>query len=251
MDYSQFSELFSACLQANHMDHLLNDALINYFHQLTVRMLQVNRVMNLTRITEPQEIILRHYIDSLTLSPHIPAGASVLDVGCGAGFPSLPLAIARPDLKITALDSTDKKVRYINETAAFLGIPHTRLHAVTARAEDAAAATSPMRESYDVVTSRAVARLQLLAELSIPFLRVGGLFIAMKGGRATEELSEATCAYHTLGAPKAELFPCTIASPPGSSETAPEEHVLVIAKKVRKTAEIHPRKYAQMLKKPL
>ena len=253
MDYSSFELLMTSCLRANALEHLCDSDVVNKFHQLTEHMLSVNQSMNLTRITEPRELILRHYIDSLTLLPYIPEGARLIDVGCGAGFPSLPLAIARPDLHITALDSTDKKVRYVNGAAELLGISD-RLQAITARAEDAAAPNAKLREHFDVVTGRAVARLNVLAEITLPFLRVGGQFIAMKGGRAAEELDEAKPAYTKLGAGAPRLLPCTILSPDGSSdnsEAAPEAHALIIAEKVRKTPEIYPRKYAQILKKPL
>jgi 16S rRNA (guanine527-N7)-methyltransferase len=163
------------------------------------------------------------------------------------------LAIARPDLQITSLDSTDKKVQYVNQTAALLGISD-RLHAITARAEDAAAPGMPLRESFDIVTGRAVAGLPLLAELCVPFLKVDGIFIAMKGGKAAEEMNEAANAYRTLGMTAAVLLPCRIHAPEADNDApqeSPEEHALVIARKAKKTPEIYPRKYARMLKKPL
>ena len=251
MHPSDFRSILLAAFSANGMEEFAKDDIINKLENLTEHMLAVNAVMNLTRITEPTELVLRHYVDSLTVSPYIPKGATVLDVGCGAGFPSLPLAIARPDLHITALDSTDKKVRYVNETAALLGISD-RLQAVTARAEEAAAPKAPMREHFDVVTGRAVARLNILAEITLPFVRLGGRMIAMKGGQAQDELTEAVTGYRLLGASTPERIPCPILSPDGArAGDAPDEHSLIVAEKVRKTPEIYPRKYAQILKKPL
>ena len=248
MDNCQFRALLSEALQINGMAAHIIDDIINKFRHLTERMLQVNSVMNITRITEQSDIILRHYIDSLTLLPYLPEGATVLDVGCGGGFPCLPIAIVRPDLQITAMDSTEKKVRYVNETASMLGL--TNLQAITARAEEAAAPGSPLREHFDVVASRAVARLQILDELCLPFVKVGGSFVAMKGGRAAEELAEAKKGCALLGASEPILLPCSVI-PPEGVEATPEEHALIIARKERKSLEIYPRKYAQILKKPL
>ena len=252
ISFEQFSPLLRAALHANGMESLANEQIIGKFWKLTERMLQVNAVMNLTTITEPRELILRHYIDSLTLLPHIPNGAHVLDVGCGAGFPCLPLCIARPDLHVTALDSTAKKITYVAGTAELLALDN--LQAISGRAEELAAPEQPLREHFDIVVSRAVARLNVLGELCLPFLRVDGTLLAMKGSKAKEEMEEFAKGVALLGGDPMQLIDCTITPPPSEDvpDTAtPEPHALVIVKKVRKTKEIYPRKYAQILKKPL
>ena len=154
-------------------------------------MLEVNKTMNLTAIKEEKAVVVRHFLDSLTIEPFLPKNAKMLDVGCGAGFPSLPVGIFREDLAITALDSTEKRIRYVQSTAATLALPH--FSAIAARAE-ALAHDPQYREAFDVVTARAVAALPVLAELCLPFTRVGGSFIAMKAARGEEELSAAKAA---------------------------------------------------------
>ena len=157
-------------------------------YKLTNRMLEVNQVMNLTAITDEKSIILRHYVDSLAISCYLPRGASVLDVGCGAGFPTLPLAIFRPDLRIMALDSTAKRIHYVAETAELLSLANVT--AISGRAEEYAQ-KAEYRECFDVVTARAVAALPMLSELCLAFVRVGGLMIAMKAQQAEEEVAAA------------------------------------------------------------
>lgn len=196
-----------------------------------------NEVMNLTAITEPDRVARLHLLDSLTVAAAVDLhGKKLIDVGCGAGFPGVPLAIACPDAEITLLDSLGKRVKWLEETLPTLG-----LHAecVTARAEEAVA---NRRECYDVATSRAVARLNILLELTAPYVKVGGKVVAMKGALATEELSECQNAMKKLGLRLAEIreFPM--------EDTC---HNLLVFEKVSHTPPAYPRRYAKIKANPL
>lgn len=216
------------------------------FFCLTERLLAANAVMNLTAITDPREMILKHYFDSLCLVPYLQkVGASLADVGCGAGFPTLPLAIVRPDLAITAIDSTDKRIVFVRETAAALGLANVT--AVTARAEDAGA--GELRGKFDYVTARAVARLNMLCEFCIPLLRVGGEFLPMKGKSGAEELHEAENAIAALRAETCFSVEYTIGDPAFDADR--QERFIACIRKVDETEKIYPRNFSQIKKKPL
>lgn len=218
------------------------------FFLLTERLLAVNAVMNLTAITDPREIILKHYFDSLRLAQHLhKTGASLADVGCGAGFPTLPLAIVRPDLAITAIDSTDKRIVFVRETAAALGL--TNVTAVTARAEDAGAVGGELRGKFDYVTARAVAGLNMLCEFCIPLLRMGGEFLPMKGKSGEEELHEAENAIAALRAEAVESVQYSISDPAFDEDR--QERFIVRIRKIGETEKIYPRNFSQIKKKPL
>ena len=213
-------------------------------YALTERMLRVNEHMNLTAIKDEDLIICRHYADSVTLAEYIPEGAKVIDVGCGAGFPTLPLAIFRPDLKITALDGTAKRINYVSETARELSLSGVR--AIAARAEELA--HDPLeRESYDVVTARAVAALPVLSELCLPFCRVGGRMVAMKAALADEEIAASENAIRLCGGSISAVKSFELLSPIEPSA----ERKLIIIDKVKKTAPLYPRHYSKISKKPL
>lgn len=222
------------------------EALADRFFRLTERLLAANAVMNLTAITDPREIILKHYFDSLRLAQHLhKVGASLADVGCGAGFPTLPLAIVRPDLAITAIDSTDKRIVFVRETAAALGLANVT--AVTARAEDAGA--GELRGKFDYVTARAVAGLNMLCEFCIPLLRVGGEFLPMKGKSGAEELHDAENAVSTLRAETFFSAEYTIGDPAFDADR--QERFIACIRKVDETEKIYPRNFSQIKKKPL
>jgi len=235
-------ELKSAFLK-NGLERFSGGEILNKFNALADRLIEVNSVMNLTAITDPRGVAVRHIADSLTVCAHIPEGARVIDVGCGAGFPSLPLAVARPDVTVLALDSTAKRISFVSETARLIGL--SNVTAVAARAEDAAR-DSAMREAFDVAVSRAVARLNVLGELCLPFVRVGGAFAAMKGDGAETELDEAKRGLKILGGDIETLDSFELLG-----EDEPQSRAIVVVKKTAKTDEKYPRDYARIKKKPL
>ena len=199
-----------------------------------------NKYMNLTAIDGEEDSARLHFLDSaalLTIADF--RDKRVIDVGSGAGFPGLVLKIAAPDIRLTLLDSLDKRVRFLRALCDSLGFAEVAcLHA---RAEEA---PPELRESFDIACSRAVARLNLLAELCLPFVRVGGLFLAMKGPGAEEEVREAEKAIRLLGG---ELERVAIYPIPGTDT----RHSAVVIRKVRETPKKYPRRWAQMKKQPL
>ncbi len=242
MRFEDFSPLLEAILEQNKLSHLLAEGVTARFHALTERMLEVNKSMNLTAITDEAAVALLHYADSLTVARFLPEGARLCDVGCGAGFPCLPLAIVRPDLSILALDSTEKRIRYVSETARLLGCE--QLEATAARAEEAG--KGALRESFDVVTARAVASLPMLAELCLPLVRPGGVFLAMKAKKGEEETEQASTAIKRLGGEIVALHDVTLRH--GERE---ETRVIVEVAKRKHTPAEFPRAWAKILKKPL
>ena len=200
-------------------------------------MVKQNEVMNLTGITEDEAVAKMHLLDSLTvLSTADLAGKSLIDVGCGAGFPGVPLAIACPTAKITLLDSLGKRMKWLEEVLPTLGVS---AECITARAEEAVATR---REGYDFATSRAVARLNILLELTAPYVKVGGAVLAMKGAAAQEELAECGNAIKKLGLKLEEVREFPI------DGTA---HAVIVLRKIAPTPPKYPRRFAQIKKSPL
>lgn len=228
----------------NGMGSYLNAEKSEKFYRLTERMLTENEKYNLTAITEPSKIILNHYADCATLAARLKKGATLVDVGCGAGFPTLPLALVRDDLRILAMDSTAKRVNYVKETAQMLEL--TNVTCAVMRAEDAGK-DAAMRESFDYATARAVAEMRVLCELCLPLVRVGGEMVAMKGKNAEFELSGAKKAIAILGGGDIKCEDVVLKN--GHDE--PLCHPLIYVKKKQKTPISYPRAFAQISKKPL
>ncbi len=219
----------------------LSDEKLALFENYAGKLVEKNKVMNLTAITDPDGIAVKHFADSLSVFSIINPdnGAKVIDVGTGAGFPSVPMLIARPDLKLTMLDSTAKKLAFIAESLEDMGIDATTLHS---RAEEAGQSKS-YRESFDFCVSRAVASLNVLAEYCLPFVKVGGTFVAMKGAKAQEEIDSAKAAIKLLGGEITEVKSFSLADD--------GERNLVFIKKISQTPTKYPRVSAQISKKPL
>ena len=243
MDFLEFNGFFNTVMCDNGLSHLIDESKSRKLYILMEHMLEVNKSMNLTAIREEKAVIARHFVDSLTVEPFLPQNATILDVGCGAGFPSLPLGVFRPDLRIVALDSTEKRIRYVQDTAKLLELEH--LTALAARAEELAHNTAH-REGYDIVTARAVAALPVLSELCLPFVRQGGRFIAMKSKRGDEELAAAAGAITKLGGRVTRSISLTLRA----GEEADERQLIEI-KKVSATPQSLPRPYAKIAKRPL
>ncbi|MBQ4071854.1 MAG: 16S rRNA (guanine(527)-N(7))-methyltransferase RsmG [Clostridia bacterium] len=214
------------------------------FYRLTVRMLEENEKYNLTAIKEPEQIILNHYADCVMMAKKLTRGASVIDIGCGAGFPTLPLAIVRDDLRILAVDSTAKRINYVKESAELLGLSNVSVRVM--RAEEGGR-DGELRERFDYATARAVAQMRILCELCLPFVRVGGELVAMKGKSAEYELKDARRAIATLGGGEVKIESVVLTD--GASEEL--THPLISVKKKQKTPSAYPRAFAQISKKPL
>lgn len=204
-------------------------------------LLEQNQVMNLTAITQPEQVARLHMLDCAAVAGLVPmAGKRVLDVGTGAGFPGMVLKLVVPDCDMTLLDSLDKRVRWLETLAPALG---AEVRCVHGRAEELGQ-NPAWREQYDVVTSRAVADLGMLAELCLPFLKVGGVFVAMKSVDSGDEVNAAARAVSILGG---RLLPGLDYTIPGTDVV----HRLVRVEKVRPTPAKYPRRFAKIKSKPL
>ena len=239
----QFFKIFDKVFAENGLSYYATEQNKQIYAALCNHILEVNKIHNLTAIRDVPGVITKHFADSLTIAPYIPNGATVIDVGTGGGFPTLPLAIARPDLSITAIDSTAKKIAHVQNTAEKFGL--TGVTAIAGRAE--ALAQTPMRESFDVATARAVSELRILCEITLPFVKVGGSLIAMKGASGPKELQDAEKAIRTLGGTLYSQHHLALIDENGRQE----ERYLFIIQKTAHTPNNFPRQYAQILKKPL
>ncbi len=216
------------------VDETMKSQFINYKNLIQ----EVNKVLNLTGIDDDEGIYHKHFYDSLLISPMMENDKSVVDVGSGAGFPGIVLAIARPDLKVTCVEPTTKRTQFLSRVVSECGLKNVII--LNARAEDI---IDTLRETFDYATARAVAYLDILSELCIPFVRIGGHFIAMKGQKGTEEYESSLKAVHKLGGELIETHKFV-------DEVMGERYNLVI-KKVRSTPKQYPRAYAKIKKTPL
>lgn len=202
-----------------------------------------NEKINLTAITDDMEIVKKHFIDSISIlkSKVLKDGMSLIDVGTGAGFPGIPIKIIMPEVRVTLLDSLNKRIIYLNEVISELGL--SKIETIHGRAEELSR-TEKHREKYDIATARAVANLSVLSEYCLPYVKVGGAFIAMKGPSIDEEFNTGKNAIVTLGGKFVEIIKTEI---PGDEFN----HNIVIVEKCTNTNGKYPRKYAQIEKKPI
>ncbi len=211
------------------------------FEKYAKTLVEWNEKVNLTAITQPEEIVVKHFYDSILLldAIEVKENSSLIDVGTGAGFPSIPCKILREDLKITLLDSLNKRISFLKALCDELEIESKFRHA---RAEDAGR-DKVYREKYDIATARAVANLTLLAEYCLPFVKVGGIFIALKGSEITEELESAKKSIKKLGGQVLEVKSYDL--PDGSKRN------IVLVKKISQISPQYPRNSAQIKKTPI
>ncbi len=227
--------------EAEKIGIILDDTSLTRLDKYAEMIVETNKTLNLTAITEPDEILYKHFIDSLSLLTVIDLkeGAKVIDVGTGAGFPGVVLLIARPDIKITLMDGTNKRLNFIRSVLDEIGLDAEILHS---RAE-LAGKDKAYREKFDLVTARAVANMNTLSEYCMPFVKVGGIFAPMKAAKADEELDSAEGAIKLLGGKVDKVCHLDIANC--------GERCIIITKKISQTPPKYPRASAQISKKPL
>lgn len=236
-------ELFVQELKANNVD--ISPAKLQLFQEYFSELIQANKKVNLTRITDQDEVYLKHFYDSLTpllVFPDLLQGVkSLCDVGAGAGFPSLPLKIMQPRLEVTIVDSLGKRLKFLQDLLTKLQL--TQVHLLHARAEDAGQNAST-RENFDLVTARAVAKMPVLSEYCLPLVKVGGYLIALKGPKAEEELKAAQKAIQLLGGKITRVKEITLAQ-------SDEQRTLIVIQKIKKTPKKYPRQAGTPHRKPI
>lgn len=239
MELKEFEEIFSTYLKE--LEIYMQQKEIEQFYNYMKLLLEWNEKINLTAITDPKEVIIKHFIDSLTISKHIPQGASLVDMGTGAGFPGIPLKIHRKDVKITLVDSLNKRIKFLDEVIEKLNLEG--IETIHARAEEFGK-NPKYREKFDIATSRAVANLATLSEYLIPLVKGKGKCICMKGPDIEEEIQNGKKAIKILGGNISKI----------DSFELPNTDIrrtVLIVDKVEKTPLRYPRKPGMPAKEPI
>ncbi len=242
LDFTSYPEYLADLFKNNVLSEYADVDICTKLTSFCKYLLEQNQLFNLTAIKTPEGAALLHFADSLTLSKFVPESSKVLDIGSGAGFPAIPLAIARPDLTITALDSTQKRIDFINRCAEMLGLGN--LKAVCNRAEDVTG--NDFKEKYDIVTARAVASYPILLELAIPAVKVGGQFVAMKSKDVSRETLGINKVTKLLGIGEPVFHNVKL-----TNDEEEFERTIVTLKKLTATPPKYPRAYAQIKKRPI
>ncbi len=239
MEIEKFEEILKTYLKK--IDIELSKKQIEQFYTYMNLLLEWNEKINLTAITEPEEVILKHFVDSLTISAYIKKGSKLVDMGTGAGFPGIPLKILRDDIEITLVDSLNKRINFLNEVIKELEL--REISTVHARAEEFGQ-NKKYREKFDIATSRAVANLSTLSEYLVPLVKLEGKIICMKGSEVKEEVENAKNAIKILGGKmeKEESF---------NLPNSDMKRNLVIIKKIKNTPAKYPRKPGTPAKEPI
>ena len=217
----------------------LPDEQLNEFYEYMQLLLEWNEKMNLTAITDPEEVIKKHFVDSITIKKYIKEKSRLIDVGTGAGFPGIPLKIVDKSIKLTLLDSLNKRINFLNEIIEKLNLKE--VNTIHSRAEEYA--KNKARESYDVAVSRAVADLPILLEYLMPYVKLNGICICMKGPKAQEELERSKKAINILGGKLEKVEKITI--------DEEMERNLIIIRKIKDTSNKYPRKAGVPTKNPI
>ncbi|MBR7071358.1 MAG: 16S rRNA (guanine(527)-N(7))-methyltransferase RsmG [Clostridia bacterium] len=233
-----FEEIIPLCAA---FGTVLDDTAVDRLQRYGNLLLAWNEKMNLTAITEPREVLFKHFYDCLLLLKHtaLTPNSRVIDVGTGAGFPGMVLKIVRPDLQVTLLDGLNKRLIFLNAVLEDIGLTAETIHL---RAEEAGR-DSRYREQFDLATARAVARLPVLCEYCLPFVKKGGVFVAMKGASAAEEAAAAGNALRLLGGGKPHLVTETL--------TGEEQRAFILVKKISQTPPKYPRSGGKIAKSAL
>ena len=239
MEFNEFKE--KMIINVDKLGITLSEIQLRQFYNYMNLLIEWNRKINLTAITEPDEIILKHFVDSLTISKYISDGTKVVDVGTGAGFPGIPLKIYRQDIEITLLDSLQKRINFLDEVIRELNLE--KIETIHSRVEDFGK-DKKYREKFDTATSRAVANLATLSEYLLPLVKVGGKVISMKGSLIEEELELSKNAIKILGGKVEKVDEFNLLNSDISRN-------IVLIDKIKETSNKYPRKAGEPSKKPL